>query len=92
LEFYDVDFEKFPLIDLARRALMENNSFSIALNAANEVVVAAFLNEEIKFVEIPAVVAEVVENHRADEVETVDDIFEIDRDSRLRTRKLLELR
>lgn len=92
LEFYDVDLEKFPLVNLARQALMENNSFSIALNAANEVVVEAFLREEIKFFEIPAVVAEVVEDHRAEEVGTVNDIFEIDRDSRLRTRNLLEKR
>jgi 1-deoxy-D-xylulose-5-phosphate reductoisomerase len=92
LEFYEVDLEKFPLVHLARQALMENNSFSIALNAANEVVVAAFLKEEIKFVEIPTVVAEVVEGHHAREVETVNDIFEIDRDSRSRTLKLLEQR
>ena len=92
LEFYDVDFDKFPLVNLARQALMENNSFSIALNAANEVVVAAFLREEIKFMDISAVVTEVVEDHRGKEVETVNDIFEIDRDSRLRTRKLLEQR
>lgn len=92
LEFYDVDLEKFPLVNLARQALMENNSFSIALNAANEVVVEAFLREEIKFFEIPAVVAEVVEDHHAKEVDTVNDIFEIDRDSRLRTRNLLEKR
>jgi 1-deoxy-D-xylulose-5-phosphate reductoisomerase len=92
LEFYDVDLEKFPLVNLARQALMENNSFSIALNAANEVVVEAFLREEIKFFEIPAIVAEVVEDHRAEEVGTVNDIFEIDRDSRLRTRNLLKQR
>jgi 1-deoxy-D-xylulose-5-phosphate reductoisomerase len=92
LEFYDVDLEKFPLVNLARQALMENNSFSIALNAANEVVVAAFLREEVKFIDIPVVVAEVVEEHRAKEVETVNDIFEIDRDSRSRTRKMLEQR
>jgi 1-deoxy-D-xylulose-5-phosphate reductoisomerase len=92
LEFYDVDREKFPLVDLAHKALVENNSFSIALNAANEAVVAAFLREEIKFIEIPTVVAEVVEHHRPKEVETVNDIFEIDHDSRSRTLKLLEQR
>jgi 1-deoxy-D-xylulose-5-phosphate reductoisomerase len=92
LEFYDVDLEKFPLVSLARQALKKNNSFSIALNAANEVVVAAFLREEIRFIDIPVVVAEVVENHLAKEVETISDIFEIDLDSRSRTRKLMEQR
>lgn len=92
LEFYDVDHEKFPLVGLAQQAMMENNSFSIALNAANEVVVAAFLREEIAFSDIPAVVTEVVEGHNGKEVNTVEEIFEIDRDSRLRTRKLLEQR
>ncbi len=92
LEFYDVDVEKFPLVKLAQRALKEKNGFSIALNAANEVMVAAFLREEVKFFDIPAVVAEVVEDFCAEEVETVDDIFEIDRVSRIQTRNLLEQR
>lgn len=92
LEFYEVDTKKFPLIGLARQVLMEDNSFSIALNAANEVVVAAFLREEIKFLDIPAVVIEIVEGHHPQKVDTVDEIFEINRESRLRTRKLLEQR
>jgi 1-deoxy-D-xylulose-5-phosphate reductoisomerase len=92
LEFYEVDLEKFPLIDLARQAMKENNSFSIALNAANEEVVAAFLREEIQFMNIPAVVMKVVEDHQAKKVETVSEIFEIDRESRSRTRKFLEQR
>lgn len=92
LEFYEVDTGKFPLIDLARLAMKENNSFAIALNAANEVVVAAFLREEIGFMDIPAVVAKVVEDHRAAKVESIEGILEIDRESRSRTRKLLEQR
>jgi 1-deoxy-D-xylulose-5-phosphate reductoisomerase len=80
------------LVDLARQALVKNNSFSIALNAANEVVVAAFLKEKIKFSDIPAFVAKVVMDHEAREVDTVGEIFAIDRDSRSRTRKLLEQR
>ena len=92
LEFYEVDTGKFPLIDLARLAMEESNSLAIALNAANEVVVAAFLREEIGFMDIPAVVAKVVEDHRAAKVESIEEIFEIDRESRSRTRKLLEQR
>ncbi|MGD8539439.1 MAG: 1-deoxy-D-xylulose-5-phosphate reductoisomerase [Candidatus Aminicenantes bacterium] len=92
LEFCEVDVEKFPMVDLARQAMKENNSFAIALNAANEVVVAAFLKEKIKFMDIPAVVTKVVEDHRSEEVETVDEIFAVDRETRSRTRKLLEQR
>lgn len=92
LEFYDVDLKKFPLVKLAQRALNEKNSFSIALNAANEVAVEAFLKEEIRFFDIPAVVMEIVEAFRAEEVETVGDIFEIDRVSRIQARNLLEQR
>ena len=92
LEFYEVDLEKFPLISLAREALMENNSFSIALNAANEIAVAAFLREEINFMDIPAVVTKVVEDHSPKDAETVDEIFEIDHASRSLTLKLLEQR
>jgi len=92
LEFYEVDETKFPLIALAQEALERGESYSVALNAANEVAVEAFLKEEIPFHVLSEVVTEAVDNHHDVYVETVDNIFEIDRVTRAHTRDLLEQR
>jgi 1-deoxy-D-xylulose-5-phosphate reductoisomerase len=92
LEFQDVEEEKFPLVRLAFEALEEGKSIPVALNAANEVVVEAFLNGEIKFSEISVLVREAVENHQKREVKSLEDIFEVDSDARAQTRNIMKRR
>jgi 1-deoxy-D-xylulose-5-phosphate reductoisomerase len=90
LEFYELDSARFPLMALANSALKRGESYSIALNAANEVAVEAFLKEAIPFHVISEIVTDAVENHQDVNVKTVDHIFEIDRVTREFTRELLE--
>jgi len=92
LEFYEVNVEKFPIIKLARLALEEGESFPIALNAANEVVVSAFLEQRIKFMDISDVVTEIVENHQKRKAQSLEDIFDVDRETRRVSLDLLEKR
>lgn len=92
LEFHEVNVEKFPIIKLARMALEEGDSFPIALNAANEVVVSAFLEQRIKFMDISDVVTEIVENHQKRKVQSLEDIFDIDRETRRVSLDLLKKR
>ncbi len=56
LEFLPPDRERFPCLGLAYAALEHGRAWPIALNAANEVAVAAFLDHRIGFMDIPAVV------------------------------------
>lgn len=92
LEFYEVNVEKFPIIKLARLALEEGESFPIALNAANEVVVSAFLEQRIKFMDISDVVTEIVENHQKRKAQSLEDIFDVDRETRRESLDLLKKR
>ncbi len=92
LEFLDVEDEKFPLVRLAFKALEEGESIPVALNAANEVVVEAFLNGEINFSEISVLVGEVVENHQKSDVKSLEDILEVDRETRAQTRNIMKKR
>jgi len=92
LEFYKVDVKKFPLVKLARQVLEEGESFPVALNTANEVAVEMFLKRRIKFSDIADVVAEIVENHKKRKIESLDDIFEVDRETRQQTRNLIKKR
>src|SRR5205085_11187740 len=56
LDFYPPDLEKFPCLRLAYEAAEAGGSKTVALNAADEVAVAAFLKREIAFADIPKVI------------------------------------
>ena len=92
LEFYDVDLDQFPLVRLAYQALEREQAFSVALNAANELAVEAYLEKQISFSQIHEVVAAVLASHEYTDVRTLDDIFAVDRETRERTRQQLQQR
>jgi 1-deoxy-D-xylulose-5-phosphate reductoisomerase len=82
LEFYPVDAAKFPLLGLARRALEEPSSYSVALNAANEEAVEAFLQGRISFPGIARTVAGVLKGYRSRETESLEDILSLNAQAR----------
>ncbi len=92
LEFFDVDEQRYPLIRLARQALETEKSLPVALNAANEVAVAAFLNRRIDFAGIAAVVVGVLDGHDLRPVNDLETVFEIDLETRRRTENFIRQR
>jgi 1-deoxy-D-xylulose-5-phosphate reductoisomerase len=92
LEFYRVDARRYPLFALAQEALRAGESLPVALNAANEVAVGAFLDEKILFPDISAVVAKVMEAHRARPADSIEAIYEIDREARRQARRFIPQR
>ncbi|AVN21742.1 1-deoxy-D-xylulose-5-phosphate reductoisomerase [Acinetobacter pittii] len=74
LNFQAPDIQKFPALDLARQAMRSGGLAPTILNAANEVAVAAFLNQQIGFTNIPQVVEHTLqklENSVADNIESI---------------------
>ena len=59
--FHEYDPKRYPCTELAKKALITCASKMIALNAANEVAVNRFLNDEIKFTDIVKIVEKVVD-------------------------------
>jgi len=92
LEFHAVDGRRYPLFLLARRALEGGASLPVALNAANEMAVAAFLERRIGFSGIAALVQSVMDGHRPAPADSLEAIFEIDREARRSARRLLAKR
>ena len=84
LTFEAPDETRFPALRIAREALLAGPHATNALNAANEVAVAAFLREEIGFLEIAAVVESTVEAVAVAGVaaDTLDSVEAIDREAR----------
>jgi 1-deoxy-D-xylulose-5-phosphate reductoisomerase len=87
LEFRSMDERRYPLFGLARQALQAGASLPVALNAANEVAVAAFLEKRIFFGDIPAVVARVMDGHRLCPADSVETIIDIDKQARREARR-----
>ncbi|MCJ7564159.1 MAG: 1-deoxy-D-xylulose-5-phosphate reductoisomerase [Candidatus Aminicenantes bacterium] len=92
LEFYPVEAKRYPLIRLATWALREGGSAAVALNAANEVAVEAFLARRIGFLAISDVVHRAVDGHEQRTVRTLDDILDVDRLMRERTSQIIQQR
>src|SRR5579871_2102296 len=82
LEFEPPDLERFPCLELARRAGEAGGVAACALNAANEVAVGSFLAGAIGFVQIPAVVERVVDAVGAEPVESLDHLLATDQRAR----------
>jgi 1-deoxy-D-xylulose-5-phosphate reductoisomerase len=86
LTFKKLDSKKFPSIDLCYKAIEQGGTSPVALNAANEVAVNAFLNQRLSFKSIIKVVSSVMEAHQNIINPTFNDIIYQDRE----TRKLAE--
>jgi 1-deoxy-D-xylulose-5-phosphate reductoisomerase len=82
LTFEAPDRRRFPCIDLAYDALAAGASAPIALNAANEVAVAAFLGGGARFSDIPRVCSAVLSRHGTCPIATLDDALAADAEAR----------
>lgn len=89
LEFFDVDHERYPALNLAYAALRAGQGSCLALNAANEVAVAAFLNREIRFTQIVPLVEQTLERADVSEPRSLSDVFARDQSTRAISQALL---
>ena len=92
LEFLPVDERRFPLFRLARQALEAGASWPVALNAANEVAVGAFLEKKILFADIHGIVAGAMDAHRAQAADSTEAIAAIDTEARREARRIIPQR
>jgi len=82
LDFRPPDMQKFPCLALAYEAAQSGGAKTVALNAADEVAVAAFLDGIIKFDEIPRVIHHVLEETRTPHPESIKEVLGVDWDAR----------
>jgi 1-deoxy-D-xylulose-5-phosphate reductoisomerase len=82
LDFYPPDMEKFPCLRLAYEAVEAGGAQTIALNAADEVAVAAFLDGAIGFAEIPVLIEETLNATENVPLESIEQVLEADVEAR----------
>lgn len=92
LTFEEPDTDRFPCLRIAKKVAQEDNTSACVMNAANEVVVAAFLKDRIAFREISQLIEQVLEKHNPISKPSLDDILEADRWARQEADNLLKSR
>lgn len=92
LSFYPLDLSRFKSVKLAYEALRKKHGLPIVYNASNEVCVNAFLDEQIKFLEIEDIIEKVFNSYILQEVKSIEDVIKIDAWAREYTLKLIKER
>ena len=78
LSFGEPDYARYPCLKLAMEAFEQGQAATTALNAANEIAVAAFLDGQIRFTDIAAVNLAVLEHLDLSEPQSVEAVLAID--------------
>ncbi len=82
LDFERVSTRRYPCLRLAREAMRKGGAWPCALNAADEIAVAAFLDRQIPFLGIPEIVEAVLARTPRIRIEKMDDVLAADREAR----------
>lgn len=89
LTFEKPDMEKFRNLAFAYNASKTSGNMPCILNAANEIVVSAFLHDRIGFLEMSDIIEEIMMNSEVIKQPTLEDYFETDRLIRIKTNELI---
>ena len=82
LDFQAPDTARFPALSLARQAMQEGGLAATILNAANEIAVAAFLQQKIRFTDIATVVEHTLNQIQNSAAESIELILQADQNAR----------
>ena len=90
LDFAKVSARRFPCLRLAREALKKGGALPCALNAADEIAVAAFLERKLPFLGIPEVIERVLSRTPKTRFEKMEDVLTADKEARRMAREEVE--
>lgn len=90
LTFAAPDLETFPCLNLAYEAIKIGATMSTVLNASDEIAVEAFLDNKIRFLEIPELISKVMNKHKVIKNPSLEDILEVDKWTRKETRMFIQ--
>ena len=82
LDFCPPNLKKFPCLRLAYEAAEAGGAKTVALNASDEVAVAAFLDGSIRFDEIPRIIGDVLTETNAGALESIAKVLQADAEAR----------
>lgn len=82
MDFEQPNLERFPCLGLAYQAIKAGGIMPTVLNAANEIAVEAFLNEQVKFTDIAVIIEQTMNNFSPEKAETLACVLAADQKAR----------
>jgi 1-deoxy-D-xylulose-5-phosphate reductoisomerase len=88
-DFFEPELKRYPCLELAYTAMDKSGNMPAVLNAANEICVAGFLNEKIKFTQISDFIERIMTNFNFIQNPTIEDIIQSDLETRILTKEII---
>ena len=89
MDFEEPNLERFPCLRLAYKAINLGGIIPTVLNAANEIAVEAFLNEHVRFTDIPLIIERCMDQFEVKPADTLAVILESDKQARLVSKQVI---
>lgn len=89
LKFEKPDLSKFKCLKLAYTAIEKGHCYQVILNAADEVLVDAFINKKIKYTQIPLGIEILMNMYEKRELKTIDEILEFDKEVKEKAKEII---
>jgi len=90
MDFEEPDLQRFPCLKLAYRAISAGGIMPTILNAANEVAVDEFLNESVKFTDIPIIIEKCMDGFTAIAADNLRVVLQADKDARVMAHEVIQ--
>lgn len=89
LKFEKPDLNKFKCLQLAYNAIEKGHCYQVILNAADEILVDAFINKKIKYTQIPLGIGKILNMYEKIELNSINEILEFDKEVKEKTIKFV---
>jgi 1-deoxy-D-xylulose-5-phosphate reductoisomerase len=89
MDFEEPNLERFPCLRLAYKAMSAGGTMPAILNAANEIAVEAFLNEQVRFTDIPIIIERCMDIMSPKQADSLAIILEADQQARFESKQII---
>jgi 1-deoxy-D-xylulose-5-phosphate reductoisomerase len=89
MDFEEPNLERFPCLRLAYEAINKGGIMPTVLNAANEIAVDAFLNEKVRFTDIPVIIERCMSKFEVKPAKTLAIVLEADEHARVISKQII---
>lgn len=90
LKFEKPDLDKFKCLKLAYTAIEKGHCYQVILNAADEILVDAFINKKINYTQIPLGIEKLINIYEERELKDIDEILEFDKEVKSKTKEMIK--
>jgi 1-deoxy-D-xylulose-5-phosphate reductoisomerase len=90
MDFHEPNLERFPCLRLAYEAINAGGIMPTVLNAANEIAVDAFLNERVRFTDIPVIIERCMKQFDAKPADSLEIILDVDKQARKLSNRIID--